>query len=841
MKQVFNTAKLYRNAILLAFVWSILIAASLCWSIYQDRRQVAEVALKEVRTIFDKDRAFRLWATKHGGVYVPVTDETLPNPYLSHVPERDIRLPSGKRLTLMNPAYMLKEVMRDYSGLYGTKGHITSLNALNTANAPDEWERKALLAFEQGVEEMTEFTVLDGKPVLRFMQPLITQKGCLKCHGHQGYKEGDVRGGVGVALSLSPYLDMERTRTGPSMLSHGILWLTGLTGIGIVSRRGRAAVMERMRADEEVRRLNAELEQKVKDRTAQIDHANLDLQSVNRRLQTQREELSEANAMLAHGINERKKAEELYHMLLDTTDQGIYGIDEEGLCTFINKAAGHMLGYQIEEAIGRNMHTLLHHTRKDGTRYPIEECPIYNAFLSGKGVRVDNEVLWRKDETVIPVEYSSYPISDAGGIRGAVVTFTDISERKKADDALNKAYQQAEDANRAKSDFLANMSHELRTPLNSVIGFSEILQDGMFGKLTEKQREYVNNIHGSGKHLLGLINDILDLSKVEAGKMELEFSSITVRGSLNASVVMLKEKAMKRGIKLTCDLSPDADIEIEADERKLKQIMYNLLSNAVKFTPEGGSVRVTARKAEVEKVGSWEGEKKPTDLLPSYLPTFLTSDADLIEISVADTGIGIKLEDMPKLFNEFTQLESAYTKNHEGTGLGLALTKRLVELHGGRIWVESEYGKGCRFNFLLPVKAAPQSPVLPVQADMQSLQWDHFIRHVERFMSFHKRKNAQFGLVRIKIDEKRNVADHAEISRVIKETIRHHEIYARDERDNTYCIIFLALERPGVQNAIQRFNEAFRKSDHIAEFAIAMYPDDGNSMEELIKAVGAAR
>jgi CheY-like chemotaxis protein len=235
----------------------------------------------------------------------------------------------------------------------------------------------------------------------------------------------------------------------------------------------------------------------------------------------------------------------------------------------------------------------------------------------------------------------------------------------------------AEKTNLAKSDFLANMSHELRTPLNSVIGFSEVLQDQMFGPINEKQQEYVNNILTSGRHLLSLINDILDLSKVESGKMELEPSAFLLRESLDASMMMLREKALKSGIEIHLDLAPEADVSIVADQRKLKQILFNLLSNAVKFIPAGGSVNVSAVR-----------------------------DVDFIEITVADTGIGIREEDIQKLFQSFTQLESVYTKGFEGTGLGLALTRQLVELHGGRIWVKSEFGAGSRFSFTIPLTQA---------------------------------------------------------------------------------------------------------------------------------------
>ncbi len=230
-----------------------------------------------------------------------------------------------------------------------------------------------------------------------------------------------------------------------------------------------------------------------------------------------------------------------------------------------------------------------------------------------------------------------------------------------------------EEVSRSKSEFLANMSHELRTPLNSVIGFSEVLQDQIFGSLNEKQEEYIKNILTSGRHLLSLINDILDLSKVESGKMELELSTFSLRETLDASVMMLQEKALKGTIGLSTELAPDADTCIVADQRKIKQILFNLVSNAVKFTGSGGVVNVSAVK-----------------------------DGEYIEITVADTGLGIKPEDIPKLFQAFTQLESVYTKGFEGTGLGLALTRQLVELHGGRIWVESTFGLGSRFIFTLP-------------------------------------------------------------------------------------------------------------------------------------------
>ncbi|MBI4589172.1 MAG: GAF domain-containing protein, partial [Candidatus Rokubacteria bacterium] len=235
--------------------------------------------------------------------------------------------------------------------------------------------------------------------------------------------------------------------------------------------------------------------------------------------------------------------------------------------------------------------------------------------------------------------------------------------------------RQLEVANRHKSEFLANMSHELRTPLNAIIGFSEVLSERMFGELNEKQAEYLQDIHSSGRHLLSLINDILDLSKIEAGRMELELATFDLPLALANALTLVQERAGRHGIAL--DLSVDKHLgPFVGDERKIKQILLNLLSNAVKFTPEGGRISVKAMPAD----GS-------------------------VEISISDTGIGIAPEDQEAIFEEFRQVGSDYARKREGTGLGLTLTKKFVEMHGGRIWVKSEVGKGSTFTFTLPVRS----------------------------------------------------------------------------------------------------------------------------------------
>jgi signal transduction histidine kinase len=238
-------------------------------------------------------------------------------------------------------------------------------------------------------------------------------------------------------------------------------------------------------------------------------------------------------------------------------------------------------------------------------------------------------------------------------------------------DELRRLYGELEAASRHKSEFLATMSHELRTPLNAIIGFSEVLHEEMFGELNERQREYLRDVLEAARHLLALINDVLDLSKVEAGRMELDLSGVSLAETLRSGVTMHAERASRGGVALGLALD-DGELQVEADERKLRQVVFNLLSNAIRFTPEGGRVDVRAR---------------------------LVGDA--AEVTVFDTGPGVAAEERELIFDEFRQGRVARS---DGTGLGLPIARRFIELHGGRLWVESGPGEGSTFTFTLPIR-----------------------------------------------------------------------------------------------------------------------------------------
>ncbi|MEW8299126.1 MAG: DUF3365 domain-containing protein, partial [Candidatus Thiodiazotropha sp.] len=227
--------------------WTLLVLVLLILAVRNEDADMLELARQEAVANFNKDQAFRNWGTKHGGVYVPVAEHTQPSPYLNHIPERDLVTPSGRQLTLMNPAFMLREMMDEYNELYGVKGRITSLRPLNPVNSPDEWEREALMAFNAGETERFEITEIDGQPYLRLIRPMHLQEGCFKCHLQQGYSVGDIRGGVGVSVPLANYYKVADGRKQNFLLVLSFIWSVGMVGIFSVTNHSRQRIDERKR------------------------------------------------------------------------------------------------------------------------------------------------------------------------------------------------------------------------------------------------------------------------------------------------------------------------------------------------------------------------------------------------------------------------------------------------------------------------------------------------------------------------------------------------------------------------------------------------------------------
>ncbi|KPA17248.1 membrane protein containing ATP-binding region, ATPase-like domain protein [Candidatus Magnetomorum sp. HK-1] len=338
MKNKSSLIQRYIYIILLLIFWTSGLTASFVWSYISENKKTIALARKEALTVFKKDLSYRLWASTHGGVYVPVTEQTPSNKYLSHIPERDIVTPSGKKLTLMNPAYMIRQIMENYSKTYGIKGHITSLKLLNPINKPDEWERNALNSFKKGIEEIFEIRQISGNPYIRLIRPIITKKGCLKCHGHQGYKVGEARGGVSVSVPLESYNKMKKNSIKRLLISHVLIWLFGTIIIFFIALFNIKRIKEKSIADAEIYELNKHLDQKIKE----TEKAYKELKSTQAQL-IHSEKLSVLGEMAAGVAHEMSQPlniiKILSQLLIASIDEGNASDDnnEEGLKSIIDQ------------------------------------------------------------------------------------------------------------------------------------------------------------------------------------------------------------------------------------------------------------------------------------------------------------------------------------------------------------------------------------------------------------------------------------------------------------------------------------------------------------------------
>jgi PAS domain S-box-containing protein len=388
------------------------------------------------------------------------------------------------------------------------------------------------------------------------------------------------------------------------------------------------------------------------------------------------------------------ESEDRYRRLAEGATDLIFTVDVKGRFTYLNPRVEEMLGHRAEELLGRPSITTVVPKDQDLVR------GIFARALQGESAFDVYEIdAVKKDGSTIPMEVGASSIYDAEGrVIGRQGIARDLTERRRLEEEVRER-KRLEGVNRFKSQFLANMSHELRTPMNAVLGFSEILRDRQYGPLNEKQARFVNNILVGGRHLLALIEDILDLAKIEAGKMRLDLAPLALRDAIAevCDVMQLQADAKQQSIQTQVD--PDVGICV-ADRERVHQILLNLLSNAIKFTPDAGQIMVSARRAHSSPFTVDRPEK--TDGEPHR---------DFVEISVHDNGIGISPDDLQRLFQEFEQLEPSYTKRHQGSGLGLALCKRLVELHGGRIWASSEgEGRGSTFTITIPAAGPADRP-----------------------------------------------------------------------------------------------------------------------------------
>jgi PAS domain S-box-containing protein len=621
---------------MLMVTWSAIILGSLIWNGWQQRQAILSAARIQARVTYQKDIIYRRWNAVHGGVYVPVTADTAPNPYLT-TPHRDITTPSGVRLTLMNPSYMTRQAHELGEEAYGIRAHITSLKPIRPENAADPWETRALEAFEKGAEEVSSTEQIDGASYMRLMRPLVTEQSCLDCHDEQGYKLGDIRGGISVSVPMAPLWSAARFQLFALSAGHGLIWLIVMVGIGFLMRRMGHQIYRRRGVEDALRE------------------------------------------------SERK-----FRKVFESSNDAIMLLDEKAFFD-CNDSTLEIFGFASRaEFCSKHPGEVSPPTQPDGTDSIVAANErIATAFREGR-----NFFEWmhrRADGEDFPAEVLLTPL-ELGGRKVLQATVRDITDRKRAEERLTHTLEKLEKSNadlaekttqleraniklqeldHLKSMFIASMSHELRTPLNSILGFTGILLQEMAGPLNDEQKRQLDMVNQSGKHLFALITDIIDLSKIEAGKVEPLIGKFNLPTLVREVKDSLSVAVSEKGLDMP--LVMPEELVVESDERRVKQVIMNLANNAVKFTKEG-SVEIAVERKD-----------------------------GTVEVRVADTGIGIQKKEMGKLFKSFSQI-TAESGPREGTGLGLYLSKKIADLLGGTLSAESEHGRGSTFTFTLPLK-----------------------------------------------------------------------------------------------------------------------------------------
>ena len=598
-------------------VWTVILAVAVVadWKNTQDA--TLDLALSEARAHLNRDQAFRLWAATYGGFYVPVSENTPPNPYLAHIPERDIETPSGTKLTLMNPAYALRQMNENFAGLFSDLGHITSLNPLRPQNEPDDWEREALLVLDDGAAEVQEQIEIDGEPYLRLMRPIVTEAGCLKCHAQQGYEVGDVSGGTSIAVPIASYKAEADQAIRKHMLTFASIWIVGLGIIGISSKR--------------------------------LEETILDLDRTQIRLTKSHDEL-----------------ERIYDLSIDMICVG----DIDGFIRKINPAFGTTLGYSDEELLGVHLLDFVHPDDQAATIVEIEEklergIPLIN--FRHRFRKKDGDYIW--------VAWTSNPVPELMITHAVGRNITDQveAERKlkeyseRMGELVEVRTQELCEANerllrREKLAVLGQLAggvgHELRHPLSVISNAVYFLKSTQTGA-DEKTVEYLDILAEEVQNANHIIGDLLDM-----GRSRPPEPAIVTLSSAMAKV--LDRVPPTENITVRWDI-PDNELAVYVDEGQIGIVFRNLVENAYQAMLEGGELKLE-----------------------------VAAEKNRVLLRVTDNGTGISEENKTKIF------EPLFTTKPRGVGLGLVISKNLVEANGGSIEIENSDEYGTTFLVTLP-------------------------------------------------------------------------------------------------------------------------------------------
>lgn len=733
----------------IALFWTVVIGTLSGWHYYQDGQAALENARTAARHSFGKDLTFRRWATSHGGVYVPTTAATPPNPYLAHVAERDITTPAGRPLTLVNPAYMMRQFHEMADELFGTRGHITSLQPLRPENGPDAWEVAGLHAFTRGDDEWSSMLSMDGQPYFRLMRPLLAEQGCLKCHAAQGYQVGDILGGISVAVPWTPYRQALLATLPGYFFGYGGLWLAGLFFIELSRRRLGEHLQERRRTEDALRRERQRLENIIEgtragtwewevqtgktvfnDRWAEMIGYRLEeLEPISIDTWTRLahpDDLQVSGELLARHfareIDYYRFEGRMRHqdgswiwvldrgrvvewgadgqpLLMAGTHQDITESKEaeqavSELLQRLQKLASHLPGmiYQFRRwPDGRSCFPYssegieaVYGVRPE--EVAIDATPVLQYLHPEDQPRVaaviekSAETLsqWRDQYRVnhpsgatLWVEGQATPelLADGSVIWHGYIA--DITKRKALDEAIKEHALALEERGAELERFNYTVSHDLKSPLVTVKAFLGFLEQDLATGNAERIAKDIDYMRTAANRMGQLLDELLEMSRI--GRVVNPPEAVTFSELVRQSLALLAGPLAESGASIVVE---PADVTLVGDRLRLLEIWQNLVENAIKYRGAQAQPRID--------IG-------------------LVTEGDAPVFFVRDNGLGIDPRYCEKVFGLFEKLDS----QSEGSGLGLALVKRIVELNGGRIWVVSAgIGQGCCFNFTLPAALA---------------------------------------------------------------------------------------------------------------------------------------
>lgn len=745
--------------IFLACLWTFVIGASFFQARGQTEKNGAMLAITQARTLIEKDIIYRRWNSNHGGVYVPVTNNTQPNPFLDENIPRDVATPDGEILTLINPAYMTRQVHELQKEEYGISGRLTSMKPLNPDNAPNKWEADALVSFENGEKEVSRLETIDGKPYLRLMKPLVTGEECLRCHAEQGYKVGDVRGGISVVSPLSSFYEAGSEMKRTDVLIHVIIWLTGLAGIyfsyGWITRSRAEIDLGR----EKMKSLALAVEQSpatvvITDSEGVIEYVNPKFTRLTG--YSSNEAIGQNPRILKSELHPREYYTELWDVIksgrewrgefLNKKKNGElfweYAsisplVDGDGNTThFIGVKEDVTLRKQAEQEQKRQkefIETVLNSIPDSISIVNVSDGRItgFNSAFRKESGLSEAEILnkhcyelnhslkniCRPSDHSCPLLEINHkrPIEHVHLNAGGDEIFVEVSAFPIMDESgeVRQAVHVRRDITERKKAEKAILSAKekaeeaSRSKSEFLANLSHEFRTPMNGiigmtelaldtELNPEQTDYLNLVKMSAEALQVLLNDILDFSKIEAGRLQLEQIDFDLKDCVEDAVHTLAFKAHGKGLEIILNIDKAIPEILVGDPGRLRQVLLNLLGNAVKFTHKGEIIV----SAELEGA---VGEN-------------LT-----LHFKVADTGIGIPREKQELIFSDFTQADSSTTRKYGGAGLGLAISSKLVDMFGGEIWVESEVGQGSTFHFTARFSVAKHTVIPEEHVDYRAL------------------------------------------------------------------------------------------------------------------------